>query len=306
MQNSQTPKNFFIQVGVFFSLYASAISFLVFLFSVIDEVFPPALDYYSDSNSAIRFSISTLIVVFPLFIWLSRIYRKFVENNSELKESKLRRWITYFTLFVTGVTIAVDAIVLVNTFLGGEDFATGFVLKVLSVFIVAGGIFTYCIKDLKGYFDEDQKKSKFWSLVVSAIVLLSVIGGFVLIGSPSTQRAKNYDNRRVADLQTIQWQIINYYQSKGVTPTSLIDLDDPLSGFVTPTDPESSSPYTYNKISNVKFSLCADFNLASNDNQLNNSKIMYEIDQNWIHGEGVVCFERTIDPDRYPRIQGKI
>jgi len=303
MQNSQTPKNFFIQVGIFVSLYVSAVSFLVFLFSVIDDVFPPALNYYSDSSSGIRFSISTLIVVFPLFIWLGRVYRKFVETNPELKESKLRKWIIYFTLFVTGTTIAVDAIVLVNTFLGGEDFATGFVLKVLSVFVVAGAIFTFCLKDLKGYFDGNPKQSKFWSMVVSVIVLLSVVGGFVLIGSPSTQRSKAYDNQRVSDLQSIQNQITYYYQSKGTTPTSLIDLDDPLSGFVTPTDPESSSPYTYNKISNVKFSLCADFNLASNDKQTANSKPMYEVDQNWIHGEGVACFERTIDPDKYPRMK---
>jgi hypothetical protein len=305
MQNSQTPKNFFIQVGIFFSLYVSAISFLVFLFSVIDDVFPKALYYYSDSSSGIRFSISTLIVVFPLFIWLSRVYRKFIETNLELKESKLRKWIIYFTLFVTGATIAGDMIVLVNTFLGGEDFTTGFVLKVLSVFVVAGAIFTFCLKDLKGYFDGNPKQSKFWSMVVSVIVLLSVVGGFVLIGSPSTQRSKNYDNQRVSDLQSIQWQVTYYYQSKGKTPATLSDLNDPLSGFVLPTDPESSEQYTYNRISDVKFSLCADFNLE-NSKELSTSKPMDALDQNWVHGAGNVCFERTIDPDKYPRIQNKI
>lgn len=302
MQNSQTPKNFFLQVGIFFSLYVSAITFLVFLFSVIDEVFPSALDYYSDSSSGIRFSISTLIVVFPLFIWLSRVYRGFTEANPELKESKLRKWITYFTLFVTGTTIAVNTIVLVNTFLGGEDLAIGFILKVLSVFVVAGGIFTYCIKDLKGYFETNPKQSKVWSVIVSVLVILSVISGFVLIGSPSTQRAKIYDNQRIQDLQSIQWQITSHYQSKGQTPVSLAELNDPLSGFSVPTDPESSEPYTYNKISDVKFSLCADFKVESGE-QVNNSKSMYDIDQNWIHGKGVQCFERTIDPDKYPRIK---
>jgi hypothetical protein len=304
MQNTQTPKNFFMQIGIFFSLYISAISFLVFLFSVIDEVFPKALDYYSDSNSAIRFSISTLIVVFPLFIWLSRVYRKFVETTPELKEGKLRKWIIYFTLFITGVTIAVDVIVLINTFLGGEDFAIGFVLKVISVFIVAGAIFTYCLKDLRGYFEQNPKQSKLWSMIVSIVVLLSVIGGFILIGSPSTQRARNYDNRRVQDLQSIQWQVVNYYQTKGKTPLNLSELEDPLSGFSVPTDPETSASYTYTKISDVKFGLCADFGLENTKDQSMAKEMYFGADENWKHRAGNQCFDRTIDPDRYPRIKG--
>jgi type II secretory pathway pseudopilin PulG len=224
-----------------------------------------------------------------------------VETNPELKESKLRKWIIYFTLFVTGTTIAVDAIVLVNTFLGGEDFATGFVLKVLSVFAVAGAIFTFCLKDLKGYFDGNPKQSKFWSIVVSVIVLLSVIGGFVLIGSPSAQRSKIYDNQRISDLQSIQWQVTNYYQQKGKLPESLNDLKDPLSGQVIPVDPKSKEDYWY-YITNEKglnFDICATF---ETDNT-KDTKIEYYDHELWTHGATQVCYNRTIDPDKYPRVK---
>lgn len=295
MQSSQAPKNFFIQIGIFATLYISAISFLIFLFSVIDNVFPQVLNYYSDTSS-IRFSISTLIVVFPLFIWLGRVYRKFVVENIEYKESKLRKWIIYFTLAVTGATMATDAIVLVNSFLAGEDLTAGFLLKVLSVFVVAGSIFTFCLKDLKGYFDSNPKQSKLWSMIVSAVVLISIILGFVMIGSPSHQRNANFDLQRVNDLTSIQYQVVNYYQQKGVLPDSLKQIADPLSGNIVPRDPESSLDYGYSITGKFTFNLCADFKTDSAD-----ASYMGDT-ENWKHDAKKTCFERTIDPEKYPRI----
>jgi hypothetical protein len=307
MQSSQAPKNFFIQIGIFATLYISAISFLVFLFSVIDNLFPQVLDYSYD-NSSIRFSISTLIVVFPLFIWLGRVYRKFVLENVEYKESKLRKWIIYFTLAVTGATMATDAIVLINSFLAGEDFTTGFLLKVLSVFVVAGAIFTFCLKDLQGYFDTNPKQSKLWSVAVSAIVLLSIISGFMLIGSPSHQRNVNMDARRIDDLNNIQYQVVNYYQQKGVLPLDLTEMLDPLTGNVIPLDPETFESYKYKTTDKLSFSICANFKTDSESTKdtANDSSIMLSqyqplgANDNWQHKIGETCFDRKIDTDKYP------
>ncbi|MDB5204466.1 MAG: hypothetical protein JWP09_494 [Candidatus Taylorbacteria bacterium] len=303
MQNSQAPKNFFIQIGIFASLYISAISFLVFLFSVINHAFPQVLDYYPDT-SAIRFSISTLIVVFPLFIWLGRVYRKFVVANPEYKESKLRKWITYFTLTLTGATIAGDVIVLINSFLAGADFTAGFLLKVLSVFVVTGGIFIYCLKDLKGYFDEDPKRSKIWAIAVSVIVLLSIIIGFVMIGSPKHQRDVNYDAERVSDLSNLQYQVVNYYQQKGSLPVVLSDMVDPLSGNVIPLDPETFKGYEYKTTGKLSFEVCANFKTLS-DNSKTAAVYGMTGDESWQHGAERTCFARNIDPQKYPLISGK-
>ncbi|MES2408719.1 MAG: DUF5671 domain-containing protein [Patescibacteria group bacterium] len=303
MQSSQAPKNFFIQIGIFATLYISAISFLVFLFSVINNVFPQVLDYYPDT-SAIRFSISTLIVVFPLFIWLSRVYRNFITENIEFKEGKLRKWIIYFTLALTGATIAGDAIVLINSFLAGLDFTTGFLLKVLSVFVVAGAIFTYCLKDLKGYFNENPKRSKVWATTVSIIVLLSIIIGFVMIGSPKHQRDVNFDSQRVNDLSNLQYQVVNYYQQKGVLPGVLSDMVDPLSGNMIPLDPETLKGYEYRTTGKLSFEVCADFKTVSDNNQV---KAVYAMngDESWQHGAERTCFARNIDPQKYPLINNK-
>lgn len=322
MQNSlngpQTPKNFFLQIGIIASLYASAVSFLVFIFAVIDKVLPKALEYYNygtSYNDSIRFSISVLIITFPLFIWLGRLYRNFVQENADMKESKLRRWVIYFSLFITGLTMAIDAIVLINTFLQGEDFALNFFLKFLSVFLVALTIFIYCIKDLKGYFDANIKMSKIWSATVSAVVLISIVIGFVLVGSPTNQRNIAKDNQRVVDLQNIQWQIVSYYQQKGILPATLEQVKDPLSGSFIPLDPDTKTPYTYraSSTSALSFELCANF---ATENMGTPNSVAYDVyektmpangvDENWQHGVGEKCFVRTIDPERYPRIKNQI
>ncbi len=321
MQNSlggpQTPKNFFLQIGIIASLYASAVSFLVFIFAVIDKVLPKALDGYyynydASYNDSIRFSISVLIITFPLFIWLGRVYRKFVQENPEMKEGKLRRWMIYFSLFVTGLTMAIDAIVLINTFLGGEDFALSFFLKVLSVFGVAFAIFMFCLKDLKGYFDENPKQSKMWSTIVSVAVLICVVAGFVLVGSPTNQRNITKDIQRVSDLQSIQWQVVDFYQKKGVVPASLDQVKDPLSGNIIPTDPDTKAPYTYkaSSTSAISFELCATFvteSIGTTNGVVDIKTVPVNgIDENWQHSTGEKCFARTIDPERYPRIKSQI
>ena len=81
---------------------------------------------------------------------------------------------------------------------------------------------------------------------------------------------KRFDERRVNDLQNIQYQIVNYYQRKGVLPNSLDELKDPIAGFNIPLDPDSAVSYGYEKISDLptgqarlSFKLCAEFSLAS-------------------------------------------
>lgn len=305
MENTLSPKNFFLQIGIIVALYASTISFLTFIFNIINTAFPDADIYsYNSYPDAIRYSISVLIVIFPLFLFLSRMHRKSM-SGVEGKESKLRKWLLFLTLFLTGVAIAVDLIVLINTFLGGRDFTTSFILKVLAVLIVSGTIFYFYLKDIKGYWNENFSKAKTFSYVVSAVVILSVIGGFFVIGSPATQRMKLNDAQRINDLSTIQYQVVNFYQFKGKVPSSLNELTDPISGIIIPNDPETGNEYEYKVISNLSFELCATFTLSYNakvDKMQVSTYYNNPIDENWNHEAGRACFTRTIDPEKNPRI----
>lgn len=301
-----SPKNFFLQIGIIVTLYASIISFLTFIFGLVDNLFPTDVGYYYDyTNEGIRYSISVLIVMLPLFLWLSRLHRKSISLSPELKESKLRKWLIYLTLFLAGLTVAIDIIVLVNAFLGGKDLVTSFVLKIVAVLAVALSVFYFYLKDIKGFWDINPKKVKIISGLLGVVVLALVIFGVITIGSPSEQRNLALDIQRVNDLQSIQYQVLEFYQDKGVLPKSLAEVADPIKGSVVPQDPETHADYKYEVTGGLSFKICATF---MTDSKMANelplkSDAFYPMNpgsEYFEHGVGEECFDRTIDKDRYP------
>ncbi len=302
METTSAPKNFFLQLGIIATLYISTISFLSFIFDLINAAFPQnnPYSYYPEDlySGGMRLAISSLIVIFPLFIWLSRIYRK--NSISMSGENKVRKWLLFLTLFLTGAAVATDLIVLINTFLNGEDITASFILKVLAVFVVCSAIFVFYLKDISGYWNANQKKATIFGYVVSAIVALSIIGGFFYIGSPTTVRNQSQDATRQSDLSTIQWQIVDFYQQKGRLPGTLDEVKDPISGNTIPVDPNTGAAYEYQKTGALTFSLCATF--ATDSSSKFSSPIVPQgsLNENWNHSAGHTCFARTIDPERYP------
>lgn len=305
-----TPKDFFVFIGSMVALYASAVSLLNLLFEIINASFPDALNFnYDNFSSGMRWSIATLVIVFPLYIFLSWFTSKDIIINPQKRNLWVRKWFTYLTLFVAGVAIITDLVMLINTFLGGE-ITTRFALKVLSVFIVAGISFAYYLYDLKKRADQKTGKIKLLAWAVSFGVLASIVGGFFIMGSPMTLRMKRFDERRVSDLQNIQYQIVNFYQRKGELPENIEDIKDSLAGFGNiPNDPETNLPYEYKKTGKLGFELCAIFGLENSKVIDGNSAIFKPIrcdgfgvpvNENWQHKAGKQCFERRIDPELHP------
>ena len=291
-----SPKDFFLHFGAVITLYVSAISLINLLFEVINTAFPDALEnYVAPYSYTMRLSVASLIILYPLYLFLMRTIRVDVEAHPEKREVGIRKWLTYLTLFIAGIAVVVDLITLINTFLGGE-ISTRFVLKVLVVLVVAGIVFGYYVYDLKVTTSVNLKVIRAFRWGTLALVLVSIIGSFFVIGSPMKQRDLRFDERRTSDLQTIQWQIINYWQQKGVMPKTLADLEDPISGFTVPTDPQKVYQYEYTVGSKSNmFSLCATFSAESPT-----GTNYYPQNESWNHGVGKVCFDRAVDADLYP------
>ena len=154
-----------------------------------------------------------------------------------------------------------------------------------------------------------------WRVVAVMIILGSIILGFSVLGTPGDQRAYRYDNQRVQDLQSIQWQVVNYYQQKGSLPDAREQLNDPLSGWNYPVDPENNkSYYGYRNTGNLTFELCATFSREQfrrvpGRGDGTSIPMIYpgiEVDGKsdiWNHPAGHHCFSRTIDPQFYPQIK---
>lgn len=144
---------------------------------------------------------------------------------------------------------------------------------------------------------------KIFIYIIIILVAIAVIAGFFVVGSPQTERMRRFDERRVQDLQNIQYQIINYWTSKSILPTQLFQLNDSISGFTIPKDPVGGADYKY-RIKNsatLEFELCADFETSSLADQATPKPLYpYGAYENWQHDQGAQCFKRKIDPQLYP------
>jgi hypothetical protein len=310
MQPKTTAKDFFLYLASFAALYASAISLISLLFTIINRAFPDSLNSYyfayDPYTAGMRAAIATLVIIFPVYLFLAAYLNRYLRANPDRKEISVRKWLTYLTIFITSITLVTDLIVLVNTFLGGE-ITSRFTLKVVAVLFVAGSVLWYYLYDLKKSFaPEMPNRSKLIISVASVAVLASLITGFAYIGSPMKARFIKLDNMRISDLQTIQSQLIySHWQQKASLPDSLEDLTDPISGFSVPNDPETGADYEYVKTGHLSFKLCATFDLASEviDGDLKTRSSVYypgaSENENWKHEAGKQCFDRTIDPELY-------
>lgn len=301
-----TPQDVFSHLLGFISLYVSVITFITLFFAYADYLFPDQLNFYlTGTLSQIRWSSSVLIIIFPVFIFTASLLGKDFQKNPEKRGLRFRKWLIYFTLFVAAVTIIVDLIVLVFNFYSGE-LTVKFFWKILIVLLTVAGVFGYYRWEL----NRTEKRTpwpKTFAGTVSVLVAVAIAGGFFIVGSPAIQRARRLDEQRVNHLQSIQSQIINYWQQKDVLPENLDNLHDSISGFAAPRDPETNAVYEYavtNKAS-LAFQLCAVFKTSSDFYSRAPKPLIPErgfIDpyqQNWDHALGRVCFERTIDPDLY-------
>ena len=152
---------------------------------------------------------------------------------------------------------------------------------------------------------------KYFPHIIIGIVAIAVIAGFFVVGSPTEQRVLRFDNERVSDLQSIQWQIINYWQSKERLPETINELRNEISGFIPPRDPVLDTEYGYEKRGAQIFALCATFSRPTPEKNITiiqpePKSVSTGQNEVWEHREGRICFERKIDKDLYPpfRTQG--
>lgn len=298
-----TAKDFFLHLGVIATLYASVIALLNLLFSVINTAFPQIDRYYGVPNMSLP--MASLIVAFPIFLVLTKLVYKSFEKDQGKRNIWVRKWLMVLTLFVAGAVLAGDLVTLVYYFLDGQELTTGFILKVLSVLVVSFAVFGYFLQDMKDKLT--VKSRRIWLTSATVIVLVVIILGFSVIGSPRTQRLIRYDEQKVNDLQNIQSQIIYHWQSKEALPNELGELDDPLASFIVPKDSQTGDSYVYKKTNSRTFELCADFNLkgprSQNSPRISNVYKYGTENEVWNHEAGEYCFERIVDPDRYPQFR---
>ncbi len=297
--SATSAKDFFLHLGSIVALYVVAGNFINLLFTIINEAYPEVASYsyyYFQSGSQISLPVATLIIVFPVFVLLSRWVHRTYEETPLKRHLGVRKWLTYITLFVAGVMLVGDLVTVLYKFLDGQDLTTAFLLKALVVLLVSGAVFGFYLKDIRD--QVSQKARNIWAVAIGCLLLIAIILGFSVIGSPQTQRLVRQDNQKISDLQNLQWQVINYWQMNGMIPESMPNIA---------VDPQTGDPYEYRKMSDMKFQVCGQFN--SEYRNTNSPQVAMEgpyfkggmmNNDNWMHGAGRHCFDREIDPIAYP------
>ena len=140
----------FLYLVLFATLYVTAYHLGSLLFDLINRAFPdPEMtEFGRHVGRSMRWSIASVIIAFPVFVYVARHLGRELARNPVKRLSAVRRWLTYLTLFLAATVLIGDMITLVYNVLGGE-LGIRFVLKVLVVAVIAGTIFGYYLWDMR-------------------------------------------------------------------------------------------------------------------------------------------------------------
>ncbi len=304
-QIKTSAKDFFINLGAIIALYTVVISLLNLLFTIINNAYPQITNGYNYAleSQSISMPVATLIIFFPIYVLLMWFLERGYTREPEKRYFGIRKWLTYITLFVAGLATAGDLITVLYYFIDGQEITTGFIMKVLSVLVVALAVFFYYISDVTDKLNLMSRKV--WILVSFIIIFGSIIWGFSVLGSPQTQRLLKYDQQKISDLQNMNNQIQNYYANKGILPNTLEEMSNG-NYYITQVDSQTQKPYEYIKGGdNKSYKLCAEFNKASDDKNILMTPVKQYYDYAaitiWAHPAGQYCFKQTINPNLYSR-----
>ena len=283
----------FLYLVSFIALYVAAISFGILVFGLIDYSFPDALDYrdgFSSESGAT--AIASIIVAFPLYLFLMRWLGRQVAADPERRQSLVRRWLTYLTLVVGAGIILGDLIALLANVLTGDP-TLRFALKAISILAITGCIFGYYLWDMRQ--TEASTATPGNNLFVRAllIVVVLVVAGCVvyaltLTGSPGSQRDMRLDERRVSELSNIAMNIDLFWDLNRELPDDFDDMPSPTYYVDSVDDPVTGVRYEYRVLEAPRYELCAVFS-TDTTGAVHGDRGFSE--RRWDHQEGRNCFE---------------
>ena len=130
-----------------------------------------------------------------------------------------------------------------------------------------------------------------FSVTSSLVVIVAVVWGFALVGSPQTTRLQRFDQQRLNDLQTIFREIQSLCQDPDIKDELKRPLPATLDELATLarhekinlSDPETGQRYGYTVKDGMTYELSATFSLERDS----------DVEVFWNHTSGKHCF--TVD-----------
>lgn len=261
----------FLYALMFLTLGLAAGHLISLVFAIIDIWLPDiGLSFYRvlAVEGQIRWAFAVLVLATPLYLWLMRLSDRQIEAQSGPERSVLRKWLTYLALLVSAMTLLGDAAYVIYRLLAG-DATLEFLLKSLTVGVVAAAIFVFYLRDAE--WGQGLRSARWFGIGVGVTVLLALVFGLWSIGGPGQARRDQGDTSRYGALTRISSVLQCRARPANVPPPeppevlTIESLLEYCPGHMRlPSDvlldPVTGVPFSYRRSGAQGFELCADFN----------------------------------------------
>lgn len=271
------------------ALIFTALSVGMIAFGIIGQTIPDALNTSGSTSNSLKFAISALLIATPIFYFMQKFINQGLRNGELTKESGVRRWLTYFILLVSSVTILGVFIGIINSFLSGE-LTLSFILKALSMIVISAAVFSFYFYDIKR--EDVVSKSKVMKIFFFAslgLITIAFVASWFFVESPTLTRAKRLDQNLVNNITGLENAVNAYGDKFKALPDNLEQVKSNSDIYLDPkalTDPETGNPIVYKKTGTTSFEFCATFRT---DNKTVNPKDNSYYDPTKLHKAGYQC-----------------
>ncbi len=293
--NSQAAKFAFFYMLSLVALVFTALSTGMIIFQIINKLIPDVPGFFqgSFSDSSLKYAISQMIIAAPIFFLTMRQIHKYLYSGELDNNSGIRKWLTYFMLFVSSVVLIGWAIGTLNSFMQGE-LTTKFLLKAITAIGISAIVFSYFLYDIKRKEVKGVRDSRIKIFLIGALTLVvaALIGSLFVVESPTEARNRKLDSMVIVDFNEIDQAINIYYAENKKLPENLSTLQETIS-FLRDNDlqdPVTNKAYGYKVSDDKNYELCATFRTVSADEKSRE----YYFDDRWHHEAGEQCLKQTV------------
>jgi len=286
-----SPKFVFYYLLVLVALIFTAIATGQIIFQFINQNLPDIFGQYGTdfSSDILKFAISAILIAAPIFYIVSNLIYKHLFKGDMEKDSEIRRWLTYFILFISAVIIIVFLIITINNFLNGE-WTSKFLLKMLTVIGLAAMVFSFYLYDIRRpkVLGKKDKVFRVYFFASLAIIVTVFSAALFIVETPQQARDRRIDERIINNFYNIESGINSYYNTNHKLPATLDDIQKESIATDSLIDPGTRETFGYKPGSDVNYQLCANFRT---DNK-NSKDVAYQyLDQNRRHAAGSECLD---------------
>jgi hypothetical protein len=306
-QRFNAAKFVFLYLLHLVSLGFMTVNFGIVVFQIINKNVADALVAYSGSYdpAALKFAIAALLVSTPIFYAISFLLQKSLYKGELKKDSAVRRWLTYLILFVSFCIFIGWLIAFVNNFLNGE-LTLKFILKTLSVLVIAAAVFGFYLYDVvrKEVENKKDKVLKIFFISSLTIVVVVFIASFFVVESPAEARNRKLDDEVINNFNAINNCADLYYRGQKQLPADFAAMKSycPYLLEVNLKDSQTGQAFSYAVTGTTTFEICANFR-TSNIGVKNNPAAAFPAgpDANLnFHEAGYQCLKGQV----YPPVKG--